>query len=71
MLKLDTALPDETIEHTLADAGIRAASLRRYETGPAAKTDRGRVVIQYSDLAEADLPRVVELLEHLVMERTM
>jgi len=66
LLRLDTALPDRVIEQTLADAGVRAASLARYETDPAAEADRGRVVIQYSDLAEADLPRVVELLEGLV-----
>ena len=66
LLRLDTELPDSAIERTLADAGIRAASLARYETGPAAEAARGRVVIQYSDLAEADLPRVVELLEGLV-----
>ena len=68
LLRLDTELPDETIEQTLADAGVHAASLRRYETGPAAEADRGRVVIQYTDLAEADLPKVVELLEGLVGE---
>ena len=71
LLRLDTALPDKVIEQTLADAGVRAASLARYETDPAAEADRGRVVIQYSDLAEADLPKVVELLEHLVMEKTL
>jgi len=71
LLKLDTSLPDQVIEQTLADAGIRAAGLRKYRTGPAAEADRGRVVIQYSDLAEADLPGVVELLEHLVMEKTL
>ena len=66
LLQLDTPLPDAVIERTLADAGIRAASLSRYETGPTAEAARGRVVIQYTDLAEADLPRVVELLETLV-----
>ena len=66
LLKLDTALPDDVIEQTLANAGVRAAGLRKYRTGPAAEADRSRVVIQYSDLAEADLPGVVELLEGLV-----
>ena len=71
LLKLETALPDDVIEETLANAGVRAAGLRKYRTGPAAEADRSRVVIQYSDLAEADLPRVVELLEGLVKEKTM
>ena len=66
LLKLDTALPDETVERRLADAGVRAAGLSRFKTGPAAEADRGRVVISYSDLAEADLPRVIRLLEGLV-----
>ena len=68
LLELDTGLPDPVIEQTLADGGIRAASLTRFETGPAAEAARGRVVIQYTDLAEADLPGVVELLEGLVIQ---
>ena len=66
LLQLQTALPDDEIETRLADAGIRAASLRRYKTGPAAEADRGRMVLHYSELAEADLPKVVGLLEELV-----
>lgn len=66
LLHLQTDLPDGELEEKLAAAGIRAASLSRYKTGPAAEADRGRVVIQYSDLAEADLPRVIGLLEALV-----
>ena len=66
LLKLDTRASDETIERTLADAGIRADSLAKYRQDPAAGADRGRVVIQYSELEEADLPRVIGLLEGLV-----
>ena len=66
LLKLDTNLPDETVERRLAAAGVHAAGLSRFKTGPAAEADRGRVVISYSDLAEADLPRVIRLLEGLV-----
>jgi GntR family transcriptional regulator/MocR family aminotransferase len=66
LLRLDANLPPETIEQALAEAGIRAAGLWRYKTGPAAETDQNRFVIQYSDLAEADLPRVVKALEELV-----
>lgn len=65
LLRLDTALPDEAVEEALGKAGVRAASLSRYESGPADPESRGRVVIQYSDLAAADLPRVVKVLEEL------
>ena len=66
LLRLETTLPDTEIEKRLAAEGIRAASLSRFKTGPAAEADQGRVVIQYSDLEEADLPKVVGLLEALV-----
>ena len=66
LLQLQTDLPDRQIEEKLAAAGIRAASLSRYQTGSAAEADHGRVVIQYSDLEEADLPRVLHVLEELV-----
>ena len=66
LLQLNTSLPDPVIEQRLSDAGIRAACLRQYQTGPAEDSVRGQVVLPYSDLAEADLPRVVALLESLV-----
>lgn len=68
LLKLDTALPDEVLVERLAQGGVRAASLNRYETGLRTEQVRGRVVISYSDLAEADLPRVMDILERLVTE---
>ena len=68
LLRLDTALSDDVIEQRLAEGGIRAACLRHYAVGLPDEAVRGRVVIQYSELAEADLPRVVELLEGLVRE---
>lgn len=66
LLKLDTPLDDDALEAALAREGIRAASLRRYQAAPADR-DHGLVVIQYSDLQQADLPRVVGLLERLVV----
>ena len=66
LLQLQTDLPDKEVENRLADAGIRAASLSRYKTGPTAEADRGRMVLHYSELAEADLPKVVAVLEELV-----
>lgn len=66
LLRLDTDLPDDAVEQRLAEGGIRAACLRHYAVGLSDEAVRGRVVIQYSDLAEADLPRLVELLEELV-----
>lgn len=69
LLGLDTDLSDDAIQAALAQAGIRAAALGQYKTGPADRRDHGRIVIQYSDLEEADLPRVVHLLEDLVENR--
>ncbi len=66
LLRLETSLSDDEIEARLAEGGVRAACLGRYAAGLPAEETRGRVVIQYADLAEADLPRVVELLEELV-----
>ena len=68
LLQLDTALSDEEIETRLAEGGVRAACLWHYAMGLPEEAVRGRVVIQYSDLAGADLPRVVERLEELVRE---
>ena len=67
LLRLDTGLPDQAVEEALGKAGIRAASLSRYQSGPPDPESRGRVVIQYSDLAAADLPRVVKVLEELTI----
>ena len=71
LLRLDTALSDEVIGQKLVQAGIRAACLSAYETGPIAEADQGRVVISYSDLAEADLPGIIALLEELVRVQTV
>lgn len=67
LLRLDTGLPDQAVEAALGKAGVRAASLSRYQSGPPDPESRGRVVIQYSDLAAADLPRVVKVLEELTI----
>ena len=68
LLRLDTVLSDDAIEQRLAEGGIRAACLRHYAVGLPEEAVQGRVVIQYSDLAEEDLPRLVDLLETLVTE---
>ena len=65
LLHLETALPDRAVEEALGKAGVRAACLSRYECGALDPESRGRVVIQYTDLAAADLPRVVKVLEKL------
>lgn len=69
LLRLDTGLPDQALEEALAAAGVRAAGLFRYESGAPVPESRGRVVIQYSDLPAADLPRVLSVLEGLVTEK--
>lgn len=71
LLQLQTALSDDAIEQRLRDAGIRAACLRQYAVGLAETDIRGRLVLHYSDLAAADLPRVVELLETLVNPKSI
>ena len=68
LLQLQTDLPDRQIEEKLAAAGIRAASLQNYTIAP--ETHPGQVVIHYSDLEEADLPRVIRLLEELVTDQS-
>lgn len=66
LLHLRTSLPDEELEQRLADEGLRAAGLYRFQSGLSPADISGRVVLQYADLADADLPRVVQLLETLV-----
>ena len=66
LLQLQTDLPDEAIEGQLRAAGLRAACLGQYATGLPETELRGKLVLHYSDLAAADLPRVVGLLETLV-----
>lgn len=68
LLHLQTGLSDEALEQQLLAGGIRAASLRHYAVDLPDEVLQGRMVIQYSDLEEADLPRVVAVLEHLVQE---
>ena len=64
LLQLRSGLPDAELERQLTLAGVRAASLRRYEIVP--QQNSGCLVIFYSDLAEADLPRMISCLEKLV-----
>ncbi len=66
LLELRTSLSDETIERLLRAAGIRAACLKNFAVGLPEDAVRSRVVLSYSDLAAADLPRVVHILEKLV-----
>ena len=63
LLKLQTRLPDEVLEQRLFEGGFRAVSLSRYQILP--QETRGVLVVQYSDLAEADLPLLVRTLEAL------
>ena len=63
LLRLKTHLLDEELEQRLTAAGIRAAALSRYEVHP--QPSRGELVMFYSELAEADIPRVVAVLEQL------
>ena len=66
LLQLQTPLADAVIEQRLRDAGIRAACLRQYAADLPDTAVQGRLVLHYSDLAAADLPRVIHLLETLV-----
>lgn len=68
LLKLQTTLPDEVLETQLAKAGVRAVSLSRYQI--VEQEAGGSLVVQYSDLAEADLPRLIRTLEELTEEAT-
>jgi GntR family transcriptional regulator/MocR family aminotransferase len=66
LLKLDTKLTDEGLEHSLLAQGIRAVPLSRYEI---AGSDRsGALVIQYSDLYCDELPGLAAALETLTEE---
>lgn len=66
LLQLQTDLSDDAIEQRFREAGIRAACLRQYATGLEEAEIRGRLVLHYSDLAAADLPGAVSVLESLV-----
>ena len=66
LLQLQTGLPDREIEQRLTKNGIRAASLRHYAVELPDDAVRSRVVIPYADLSEADLPRLMAVLEELV-----
>lgn len=67
LLKLRTALPDEILEQRLMEAGFRVICLSRYQI--VKQNAHGVLVVQYSDLAEADLPLLVRTLEHLTEEQ--
>ena len=66
LLHLRTELPDEILEQRLQQAGIRAACLRQYAADLPDRQVKGKLVLHYSDLAAADLPHVIDLLEMLV-----
>ena len=68
LLRLDTSFSDEAIEQQLAEVGVRAASLRRYQMCPAAKTRQGTVVVSYSDLEREQLPRLIYVLEQITTQ---
>ena len=68
LLQLKTDLQDEEIERRLTELGVRAAALKRYETGPAAEAVQGRVVIHYSDLEVSQLQPLVQALEQVVTQ---
>jgi len=68
LLQLHTDLSDSAIEQRLAKEGFRAAALRRYAMNPAAEGQQGCVVISYSDLERAQLPRLIQVLEHMTTQ---
>ena len=65
LLRLETALSDEEVERRLAEVGVRAASLRRYEMRPAADTRQGVMVVSYSDLEQEQLPMLIHVLAEI------
>ena len=65
LLALDTPFSEEEIERRLAEAGVRAVSLRSYAYDPAT-VPKGRIVLHYSDLEQAQLPALLAALEALV-----
>ncbi len=68
LLRLETALPDEEVERRLAEAGVQAASLRRYQMHPAAEARQGVMVVSYSDLEQEQLPRLVQVLVEITTQ---
>lgn len=68
LLHLNTACSDEEVERRLAEAGVRAVALRRYQMCPTAKARQGTVVVSYSDLERQQLPRLIQVLEQLTMQ---
>lgn len=68
LLQLQTPYSDEEVETKLAAAGVRAVALRRYKMHPAADLRQGVMVVSYSDLEQEQLPRLVQVLEHLTTQ---
>lgn len=66
LLKISTSLTDSRLERRLAEEGIRAVLLSRYEI--VERPCSGTLVIQYSDLSADDLPELVSALEALTEE---
>ena len=65
LLRLKTALGDEDVERRLAEAGVRAASLMRYQMRPAAEARQGVMVVSYSDLEQEQLPLLIHVLAEI------
>ncbi len=65
LLKLNPFADTAELQRRLAQAGIRAYSLSDFYHPP--RTQSQELLIQYSDLEEAELPRLVSLLEAMIL----
>lgn len=65
LLKVDTDLSDEELEHYCMARGVRVHSLRHYYRQAVPTDRRHRLVINYSGLQEADLALLAEILRKL------
>ena len=65
LLKLQTPLPAGDLARQLQAAGVPASPLERYQFPGTAPKAPGEIVLNYAELSEAEIPRVLALLETL------
>ena len=65
LLKLRTPLPAGDLARALQAAGVPASPLERYQFPGTAPQAPGEIVLHYAELSEAEIPRVLALLETL------
>ena len=65
LLRLQTPLPAGDLARQLQAAGVPASPLERYQFPGTALKAPGEIVLSYAELSEAEIPRVLALLETL------